>query len=64
MGMFCRHKMLDFLFTVKVKIVGEADDSVDNDSSISIGENSIFGSFIEYLLSLFEKFINIIKTVI
>jgi len=58
--------MPDFSLTVKAKIVGEADDSVDNDDnsgSGSAGSTSIFGRFIEFLRNLFEKYINIFKTI-
>lgn len=60
--------MPDFSLTVKAKIVGEADDSVDNDDnsgsgSGNAGSTSIFGRFIEFLRNLFEKYINIFKTI-
>lgn len=58
--------MPDFSPTVRAKIVGEADDSVDNDDnsgSGNIGSTSIFGRFIEFLRNLFEKYINIFKTI-
>ena len=56
--------MPDFSLTVKAKIVGEADDSVDSDdNSGSAGSTSIFSRFIEFLRNLFEKYINIFKTV-
>ncbi len=58
--------MPDFSLTVKAKIVGEVDDSVDNDDnsgSGNAGSTSIFGRFIEFLRNLFEKYINIFKTI-
>lgn len=62
--------MPDFSLTVKAKIVGEADDSVENDGndgdnsgSGNAGSTSIFGRFIEFLRNLFEKYINIFKTI-
>ena len=56
--------MPDFSLTVKAKIVGEADDSVDSDdNSGSAGSTSIFSRFIEFLRNLFEKYINIFKTI-
>lgn len=58
--------MPDFSFSVRAKIIGEADDSGNdgnNSGSGNADSTSIFGRFFEYLRSLFEKFINIVKTI-
>lgn len=58
--------MPDFSPTVKAKIIGEADDSGNdgnNSGSGNSGSTSIFGRFIEFLRNLFEKYINIFKTI-